>query len=106
MRMAFGPQRDRIPVHMHEALRVGFLVGTALIAHVVPVRAESAADAGREVYAEHCAQCHGERLMATGAAPDLRLLRADQRARFDQIVREGKGQMPAWAGMIADEEID
>jgi mono/diheme cytochrome c family protein len=44
--------------------------------------------------------------MATGAAPDLKLLRADQRARFDQMVRDGKGQMPAWAGMIADEEID
>jgi len=91
---------------MHDILRIGFLVSTAVLAHVAPVRAQSAADAGREVYAEHCAQCHGERLMATGAAPDLRLLRADQRARFDQIVRDGKGQMPAWAGMIADEEID
>jgi mono/diheme cytochrome c family protein len=44
--------------------------------------------------------------MATGAAPDLKLLRADQRGRFDQIVRDGKGQMPAWDGMIADEQID
>jgi mono/diheme cytochrome c family protein len=44
--------------------------------------------------------------MATGAAPDLKQFRADQRARFDEIVRNGKGQMPAWAGMIADEEID
>jgi hypothetical protein len=34
------------------------------------------------------------------------LLHADQRACFDTIVRDGKGQMPAWAGMIADEEID
>jgi mono/diheme cytochrome c family protein len=44
--------------------------------------------------------------MATGAAPDLKLLHADQRARFDQIVRDGKGQMPSWAGMIPDDEID
>jgi mono/diheme cytochrome c family protein len=44
--------------------------------------------------------------MATGSAPDLKLLRADQRARFDGIVRDGKGQMPAWAGMIPDEQID
>ena len=87
-------------------LRVAFLVGTALLTDIAPVRAQSAADAGRDVYAEHCAQCHGERLMATGAAPDLKLLHADQRARFDAIVRDGKGQMPAWAGMIADEEID
>jgi mono/diheme cytochrome c family protein len=91
---------------MHDILRVGFVVSTALLAHIAPVRAQSATDAGREVYAEHCAQCHGERLMATGAAPDLKLLRADQRARFDQMVRDGKGQMPAWLGMITDEDID
>jgi mono/diheme cytochrome c family protein len=91
---------------MHAILHIGFLVGTAVLAHIAPVRAQSAADAGRELYAEHCAQCHGERLMETGAAPDLKLLRADQRARFDEIVRDGKGQMPAWAGMITDEEID
>jgi mono/diheme cytochrome c family protein len=91
---------------MPDILRVAFLVGTALLADIAAVRAESAADAGRDVYAEHCAQCHGERLVATGAAPDLKLLRADQRRRFDEIVRDGKGQMPAWAGMITDEEIE
>jgi cytochrome c55X len=91
---------------MHDILRIGFVVSTAVFAHIAPVRAQSPSDAGREVYAEHCAQCHGERLMATGAAPDLKLLGADQRARFDGIVRDGKGQMPAWAGMITDEQID
>ena len=96
----------RVPVHMHDILRIGFLAGAAVLAHIALAQAQSAADSGREVYAEHCAQCHGERLMATGAAPDLKLLHADQRARFDAIVRDGKGQMPAWAGMIADEEID
>ena len=82
----------------------GFLVAIAMLA--APVRAQSPADDGREVYVEHCAQCHGERLMATGAAPDLKLLGADQRGRFDAIVRDGKGQMPAWDGMITDEQID
>src|SRR5262245_49519239 len=91
---------------MHDILRIGFLVSTAVLAHMAPAWAQSAADAGREVYAEHCAQCHGERLMATGAAPDLKQLRADQRARFDTMVRDGKGQMPAWTGMLSDEEID
>jgi mono/diheme cytochrome c family protein len=91
---------------MHDFLRISFVVSTAVFAHIAPVRAQSPSDAGREVYAEHCAQCHGERLMVTGAAPDLKLLRADQRARFDQMVRDGKGQMPAWAGVITDEEID
>lgn len=90
---------------MHDILRIGFLVGTTVLGQIAPVLAQSAVDAGRDVYAEHCAECHGERLMATGAAPDLTLLRADQRARFDQIVRDGKGQLPAWAGMITDEDI-
>ena len=92
--------RDRAAL----VLRIGVLVGTAVLG-IVPARAQSAADAGRDVYAEHCASCHGERLNATGAAPDLKLLRAEQKARFDEMVRNGKGQMPAWDGMITDEEI-
>lgn len=92
--------------HMHDVLLFGFLAGIAVLTQNAPGRAQSAADAGREVYAEHCVECHGESLMATGAAPDLKLLRTDQRAHFDGIVRDGKGQMPAWAGMITDEEID
>jgi mono/diheme cytochrome c family protein len=89
---------------MHDLLRIGLLVGAAVLG-IAPARAQSAADAGRDVYAEHCATCHGERLSATGAAPDLKLLRTDQKAHFDEIVRNGKGQMPAWDGMISDEEI-
>jgi mono/diheme cytochrome c family protein len=85
-------------------VRIGMLIGTAVLG-IAPARAQSAVDAGRNVYAEHCAPCHGERLTATGAAPDLKLLRADQQAHFDQMVRNGKGQMPAWEGMIGDEEI-
>src|SRR5690349_21635733 len=90
---------------MHDDLRVAILIGTAILG-IVPARAQSAADAGRNVYTEHCATCHGERLNATGAAPDLKLLRADEKARFDEMVRNGKGQMPAWEGMISDEEIN
>ena len=91
---------------VHDVRRTGLLVAAAVVGQIAPAHAQSAEGAGREIYAEHCAQCHGERLMATGAAPDLKLLRADQRARFDEIVREGKGQMPAFAGMISDEEVD
>jgi mono/diheme cytochrome c family protein len=85
-------------------LRIAILAGTIVVG-IAPARAQSAAEAGRDVYAEHCAPCHGERLNATGAAPDLKLLRTDQKARFDEMVRNGKGQMPAWEGMISDEEI-
>jgi mono/diheme cytochrome c family protein len=85
-------------------LRIGMLAG-AIVLGIAPAGAQSAADAGRDVYTEHCATCHGERLNATGAAPDLKLLGADQKPRFDEMVRNGKGQMPAWEGMISDEEI-
>jgi mono/diheme cytochrome c family protein len=92
-------------VRMHHLLRIGLLVGTAVLG-TAPARAQSEIDAGRDVYAEHCATCHGERLSATGAAPDLKLLRADQKVQFDERIRNGKGQMPAWEGMISDEEIN
>jgi mono/diheme cytochrome c family protein len=89
---------------IHDLLRIGALAGTAALG-IAPALAQSAADAGRDVYAEHCAQCHGERLIATGAAPDLKQLGAEQKPRFDAMVRNGKGQMPAWEGMLSDEEI-
>ena len=44
---------------MHDVLRTSFLIGTAVLVHIAPARAQSAADAGRALYAEHCAQCHG-----------------------------------------------
>jgi mono/diheme cytochrome c family protein len=64
-----------------------------------------AAEAGGEVYAEHCATCHGERLTDPGGAPDLRELHASDKARFETTVTEGRGQMPAWGGIIASEQI-
>jgi quinohemoprotein ethanol dehydrogenase len=63
-------------------------------------------EAGEQVYEEHCASCHGERLRSTGAIPDLRDLGADDRARFDKAVLEGRGQMPAWEGVLSTREFD
>lgn len=62
--------------------------------------------AGAEIYAEKCAACHGERLRATGVGFDLLKIGPDERARFDKAVNDGKGQMPAWGGVLSDEEID
>jgi len=89
---------------MHNSLHVGILLCIAIIC-VAPALAQSPAEAGRDVYAEHCAACHGERLDATGAAPDLKQLGADQKPHFDEIVHNGKGQMPPWEGTISDDEI-
>ena len=65
---------------------------------------EGAVAAGEALYEEHCSTCHGERLRPTGAAPDLKNLTADDRTKFETTVWNGRGQMPAWQGMITEEE--
>jgi mono/diheme cytochrome c family protein len=71
----------------------------AVIAH-----ASKASASGEELYAEHCAACHGERLVATGAVPDLRSYGADKREKFDKMMSEGRGQMPSWEGVLSEAE--
>jgi len=90
---------------MSNRLLVAFVL-TAL--SVAPALAQDRAkiEAGAEVYDMHCATCHGERLRNTGAAPDLLQLKPNERARFDEVVKDGKGQMPPWAGVLSAEEID
>ncbi len=63
-------------------------------------------EAGEQLYDEHCASCHGEKLRSTGAMPDLKEMRADARARFDQMVMNGRGQMPPWQGVLSKEGVD
>jgi mono/diheme cytochrome c family protein len=81
---------------------------TLLALWTVPVVAQDRAkiEAGAEVYEMHCATCHGERLRNTGGAFDLLQLKRNERARFDEAVNDGKGQMPSWAGVLSAEEID
>lgn len=78
----------------------------AMLGAATPALAQDAAAiaAGEQLYDENCAACHGEKLRSSGAIPDLRELR--DRARFDKMVREGRGQMPAWQGVLSDQEID
>jgi mono/diheme cytochrome c family protein len=63
-------------------------------------------DAGESVYNNNCQICHGERLVNTGQTFDLRRLTENDRARFDNSVRNGKNQMPPWKDVLTDEEID
>jgi mono/diheme cytochrome c family protein len=67
---------------------------------------QAAIEAGEALYSEHCAECHGENLRSSGSIPDLRDLRQDQRGYFDEIVSDGKGQMPAWGGTINEPELN
>ncbi len=69
----------------------------------------SVADAnasGEDLYAEHCAACHGDRVVSTGAVPDLRSYGANDREKFDKMMSEGRGQMPSWEGVLSASEQD
>jgi len=87
-------------------LQAAVLVAALTIAQAGAAQDQSLIAAGAEVYQTHCASCHGERLINPGSSFDLRTLAADERLRFDKALAEGKGQMPAWAGMISPEQID
>ena len=63
-------------------------------------------EAGEAVYDEHCASCHGEKLRSSGSFPDLRELGAEDRTRFDQMLADGKGQMPSFQGLLTAQELD
>jgi mono/diheme cytochrome c family protein len=62
--------------------------------------------AGETIYNTNCAICHGDQLVNTGQTFDLRRLKADERPRFENSVRNGKNQMPPWKGMLSDNDID
>jgi mono/diheme cytochrome c family protein len=64
---------------------------------------------GRQVYQDKCARCHGGS-GGGGAGPKL----SDGRmvdeypdpAAQEQVIRDGRGSMPAWDGRITDDEIN
>jgi len=89
-------------------MRLRFLIlgGALLMPTAASAQDAALTAAGADVYKDKCAECHGERLVNPGASFDLRKLRADERARFDKSVNDGKGQMPAWAGQLSAEEMD
>ena len=92
--------------------RSKWLLAGALLCLVSGARADDPGDqakidAGETVYAYHCATCHGDDLIHTGDTTfDLRRLKADERPRFENSVRNGKNQMPPWKGVLSDDEID
>jgi mono/diheme cytochrome c family protein len=93
--------------------RVGARIGAIIVLGVAlsPVSTVSAQDAakieaGENVFSTNCAICHGDQLVSTGQTFDLRRLKDNERARFDNSVRNGKNQMPPWKGKLTDEEID
>jgi mono/diheme cytochrome c family protein len=105
---------SKMPIQMKNAIwRARACTGAIVVlsAALCPVTTASAQDtakieAGENVFNTNCAVCHGDQLVSTGQTFDLRRLKDNERARFDNSVRNGKNQMPPWKGVLTDEEID
>jgi len=71
-----------------------------------PAEAESGDDVGATVYRQRCAACHGGSGEG-GSGPSM--VDVDERLSRDEhvtVVRDGKGNMPAWQDTLTDEEIE
>jgi len=103
-------RRKSYPIGIAAALTAITLIATACYSsHALADDAAPDQDkiaAGENVYNTRCAVCHGDDLVNSGQTFDLRRLKADERPRFDNSVRNGKNQMPPWKGVLSDNEID
>jgi mono/diheme cytochrome c family protein len=90
---------------MSNTVRLGIAAFALAALCTTALAQDGSAEAGGEVYDQHCATCHGEKLMDPGAAPDLRELHAADHARFETTVMEGRGQMPSWRGVLEDTDV-
>jgi mono/diheme cytochrome c family protein len=105
---------SKMPIQKKNAIRrvrawtLAMVVLAAALSPVTTVSAQDKAriEAGENVYNTNCQVCHGDQLVSTGQTFDLRRLKDNERARFDNSVRNGKNQMPPWKGVLTDEEID
>ncbi len=91
---------------MRTALTILFAVLISVSTRTADAQDAAMVSAGAEIYAEKCAECHGARMVPTGAGADLRELGPDDRPKFDKTLEEGRGQMPSWDGQFTTEERD
>ena len=63
-------------------------------------------DEGKRVFQNRCARCHGWNMVNLGSiAFDLRQFPHDDAVRFFHDVRYGKNAMPAWKGILTEEDF-
>jgi len=60
---------------------------------------------GADIYAQHCASCHGNRMANPPWAIDLATFPRDSRARFVDSVTYGVRNMPPWGDVIKPDEV-
>jgi len=69
-----------------------------------PTQAEF--DAGKHLYQNRCARCHGWNMVNLGSISfDLRQFPHDDAVRFFHSARYGKNAMPVWKDILSTEEI-
>ncbi|MFL5093097.1 MAG: c-type cytochrome [Xanthobacteraceae bacterium] len=61
---------------------------------------------GGNLFARHCATCHGTRMRNPQWAIDLRTFPRDAHGRFVDAVANGKRNMPPWDDVLNPEEIE
>lgn len=96
------------------ALAVMLLVGPQLVAEDRPEEREAGAAPyasgtadGRAVFAESCGSCHTLSAAGTSGAIGPRLDgRGLDAAAVEEVVRSGRGAMPAFEGRLGDSELD
>ena len=91
-------------------LEMRFVVLAILLAVIgsASARAQNgSAERGARTYDKYCATCHGDDLMNnSGIAFDLRRLKPDEFPRFVGSVMQGKRAMPAWAGVLDEDQLE
>ena len=60
---------------------------------------------GAAIYAQHCATCHGNRMMNPPWAIDLATFPRDSRPRFVDAVTNGVRNMPPWGDVIKPDDV-
>ena len=79
------------------------------ISSLLVVAAQAASiDRGQQLYASYCANCHGQNgTPVWPGTPDFKrstsLMRPD--AQLMAVIRQGKGAMPAYVGIIKEREL-
>ena len=64
-------------------------------------------EAGKRTFGNRCARCHGWNMVNLGSiAFDLRKFPHEDRVRFMTSVHNGKNAMPAWKGVLSEDEIE
>jgi mono/diheme cytochrome c family protein len=88
-------------------MKLAAIVTLVLAAAGTSVSAQDneAAKLGSQIYAKHCATCHGPRLADPPWAVDLREFPKSDRARFVDSVTYGKNNMPPWGDVLKPDDV-